>query len=130
MWWRPARRSAKDRAGSKRGVTTVEQIESFFALAIGFAIAGLLATGYQLLTRRPASFRLLQRGPRPSTFAAVPLLVFAAPFIIMRNSIRGRMIEGRRFSMVMVATIVAGCWSLLSGTVVVMALSALGVPAG
>jgi len=108
----------------------VEQIESFFALAIGFAIAGLLATGYQLLTRRPASFRLLQRGPRPSTFAAVPLLVFAAPFIIMRNSIRGRMIEGRRFSMVMVATIVAGCWSLLSGTVVVMALSALGVPAG
>jgi len=108
----------------------VEQIESFFALAIGFAIAGLLATGYQLLTRRPASFRLLQRGPRPSTFAAVPLLVFAAPFIIMRNSIRGRMIEGRRFSMVMVSTIVAGCWSLLSGTVVVMALSALGVPAG
>jgi hypothetical protein len=108
----------------------VEQIGSFFALAIGFAIAGLLATGYQLLTRRPASFRLLQRGPRPSTFAAVPLLVFAAPFIIMRNTIRGRMIEGRRFSVVMIATVVAGCWSLLSGTVVVMALTALGVPAG
>jgi Family of unknown function (DUF6949) len=109
---------------------TAEQIESLFALAIGFALAGLLASGYQLVTRRPASFRLLQRGPRPTTFAAIPLLVFAAPFIIMRNAIRGRLIKGRRLSMVMIATIIAGCWSLLSGTVVVMALSALGVPAG
>jgi hypothetical protein len=109
---------------------SAEQIEYFFSLAMGFAIAGLIATGYQLVTSRPASFRLLQRGPRPSTFAAVPLLVFAAPFIIMRNTIRGRRIEGRGFSMVMVATIIAGCWSLMSGTVVVMALTSLGIPAG
>jgi hypothetical protein len=112
------------------GVMSAEQIEYFFSLAMGFAIAGLIGTGYQLVTSRPASFRLLQRGPRPSTFAAVPLLVFAAPFIIMRNTIRGRRIEGRGFSMVMVATIIAGCWSLMSGTVVVMALTSLGVPAG
>jgi len=109
---------------------TAEQLEHLFALAMGFAVAGLIATGYQLVTRRPASFRLLQRGPHPTTFAAVPLLIFAAPFIIMRNTIRGHHREGRRFSIVMVATIVAGCWSLLSGTVVVMALTALGVPAG
>jgi len=107
-----------------------EQVECFFSLEIGFAVAGLIATGYQLVTRRPASFRLLQRGPRPSTFAAVPLLAFAAPFIIMRNTIRGCRIEGRDFSMVMVAPIVAGCWSLMSGTVVVMALTSLGIPAG
>ena len=109
---------------------TAEQLEHLFALAMGFAVAGLIATGYQLVTRRPASFRLLQRGPHPTAFAAVPLLIFAAPFIIMRNTIRGDRREGRRFSIVMVATIVAGCWSLLSGTVVVMALTALGVPAG
>jgi hypothetical protein len=90
----------------------------------------MIATGYQLVTRRPASFRLLQRGPRPSTFAAVPLLAFAAPFIIMRNTIRGRHVEGRDFGMVMVATIIAGCWSLMSGSVVVMALAACGLPAG
>ena len=65
-------------------------IQSFFALAIGFAFAGLLATGYQAATSRPASFRLLQRGPQPAAFAAVPFLVFAAPFIIMRNTLRGR----------------------------------------
>jgi len=98
-----------------------EQAESFLALAIGFAVAGLISTGYQLLTERPASFRLLEQGPHVATFAAIPFLVFAAPFIIMRNTIRGRRIERRRFEFVMVATVIAGVWSLMSGTVVVMA---------
>ena len=100
---------------------SVDQFETFLTLAIGFAVAGLIASTYQLVTSRPASFRLLQRGPRPATFAAVPLLVFAAPFIIMRNTIRGRRIENRRFEFVMIATVIAGIWSLMSGTVVVMA---------
>jgi hypothetical protein len=107
-----------------------EQVQSFFALALGFAFAGVIATGYQAVTRRPASFGLLQHGPRPATFAAVPLLAFAAPFIIMRNTIRGSRIEERGFSMVMMATIIAGGWSLMSGTVVMMALTALGIQAG
>ena len=104
-----------------------EQIQSFLALVLGFSFAGLCATGYQFLTKRPASFRLLQRGPRPSTFAAVPFLIFAAPFIIMRNTLRGRRIERRRFQFVMLSTILAGLWSLMSGTVMVMALQALGL---
>ena len=41
--------------------------EQFLALAIGFAVAGLISTGYQLLTERPASFRLLEQGDRKST---------------------------------------------------------------
>ena len=96
--------------------------ESFLALAIGFAVAGLISTGYQLVTERPASFRLLEQGPHPSTFAAIPFLVFAAPFIIMRNTIRGRRIERRRFEFVMIATVIASVWSLMSGTVLVMAV--------
>jgi Family of unknown function (DUF6949) len=103
-----------------------ESIQALFALAIGFAWAGCLATGYQFATSRPASFRLIQRGPAPAAFAAVPFLVFAAPFIIMRNTIRGRIIEGRNFSVVMVATIVAGFWSLMSGTAALMVLAAIG----
>jgi hypothetical protein len=103
-----------------------DQIESFLALVLGFAFAGLCATGYQYLTKRPASFRLLQRGPAPSTFAAVPFLIFAAPFIIMRNTLRARRLIGRRFEFVMLATILAGFWSMMSGTVMVMALHALG----
>ena len=109
-----------------RDTMSPDAIDSFFALAFGFALAGLLATGYQLATYRPASFGLLQRGPRPSAFAAVPFLAFAAPFIIMRNTIRGRQLEGRSVTAVMAATVVAGFWSLMSGTVFVMALVSLG----
>jgi len=108
---------------------SADQIETFFALALGFALAGLLASGYQVLTGRPASFRLLHRGPHLRTFAAVPLLVFAAPFIIMRNTIRGCRIEGGGFGAGMVAVLVVGGWSLMSGTVVLMALAAVGVAA-
>ncbi|RAI43345.1 DUF6949 family protein [Rhodoplanes roseus] len=97
-----------------------ESIQSFLALAIGFSFAGLIATGYQMWAQRPASFRLLEQGASASSFAAVPFLVFAAPFIIMRNTVRGRVIERRRFEFVMIATVIAGLWSLMSGTIVVL----------
>ena len=103
-----------------------EQLQSFLALAIGFSLAGLLATGYQCVTERPASFHLLNEGPHIRTFAALPLVIFAAPFIIMRNTIRARRIAGRRFEFVMLATILAGFWSLMSGTLVMMVLEAVG----
>jgi hypothetical protein len=106
---------------------SVEAVQSFLTLAIGFALAGLLASGYQAATSRPASFRLLHRGPHPATFAAVPFLVFAAPFIIMRNMLRRRPIVGWRFWVVMSATMVAGLWSLMSGTVAIALLAALGL---
>jgi hypothetical protein len=106
---------------------SAEALQSFFALAIGFALAGLLASGYQAATSRPASFRLLQRGPHAAAFAAVPFLVFAAPFIIMRNIFRRGQIEGWRFWVVMSATMVAGFWSLMSGTVAISLLMALGL---
>ena len=102
-----------------------ETVESFFSLAMGFAVAGLCATGYRLFSEHFPSFRLLEIGPAVSRFASIPLLMFAAPFIIMRNTLRGRRIEGRRAEFVMVATVIAGLWSLMSGTVVVMALQML-----
>lgn len=105
---------------------TPESLQSLLALALGFAVAGLLSSAYQLATERLPSFGLLNDGPKPSTVAAVPLLVFAAPFLIMRNTLLGRRQEGRRFEFVFVATILSGLWSLLSGTVVVMTLQAVG----
>lgn len=104
-----------------------DTLNSVFCLCIGFALAGALANGYQMMAERPAGFGLLQQGAAPKTFAAVPFLVFAAPFIIMRNTLRGARIERRRFEFVMMATVIAGFWSLMSGTVVVMTLRAAGV---
>ena len=100
------------------------QVQSLIVLLIGFAVAGSLATGYQLVTERPLSFRLLNEGLRLVTLLAIPVLTFAAPFVIMRNVIRGRRIERRRFEFVMLATVLAGFWSMMSGTVVVTAFKA------
>jgi hypothetical protein len=100
-----------------------ETIQLLLAFALGFAVAGMVSTGYQLVTRRPASFRLLRNGPAPATFAAVPLLAFAAPFIIMRNTLRRRRM--RRLEAVLLATVAASFWSMMSGTLLVMALEAL-----
>jgi hypothetical protein len=102
-----------------------ETIDSLFALAMGFALAGMCASGYRLFRKRFPSFRLLEVGPMTARFAAIPLLMFSAPYIIMRNTLRGRRIEGRRVEAVMVATVIAGLWSLMSGTVIVAALQAL-----
>jgi hypothetical protein len=119
--------SAKDVARVARGRMSLVTLHFVLVLAIGFAFAGLCASGYQLVTEHPPSFRLLGQGPRPSAFAAIPLLAFAAPFIIMRNTIRGRHIEGRPIEFVMLATVIAGFWSLMSGTLVISGLQALGV---
>src|ERR1700753_1773269 len=102
-----------------------QTINSFFALAIGFAAAGMCPSGCARFSRPVPSFRLLEVGPVPARFAAIPLLMFSAPYIIMRNTIRGRRIEKRRADLVMMATVIAGVWSLVSGTVVVLALQAL-----
>jgi hypothetical protein len=53
--------------------------------------------------------------------------VFAAPFIIMRNTLIGAKLERRRFEFVMMATIIAGFWSLMSGTFFLMTLRAAGL---
>lgn len=106
---------------------TPEALNTFFSICIGFALAGALANGYQALSQRPARFGLLQEGVAARTFAAVPFLVFAAPFIIMRNTLRGMRLESRRLEFVMMATVIAGFWSMMSGTFFLMTLRATGV---
>jgi hypothetical protein len=106
---------------------TSESLQMLLALALGFAVAGLCSSAYQLATSRLPSFSLLSTGPKLLAFAAVPLLMVAAPFLIMRNTIRGRAREGRRFEFVFLATLIAGFWSLMSGIVLVMTLQACGL---
>lgn len=106
------------------GLVWSHSLHSLLSLAIGFAFAGALANGYQAYTEQPASFQLIEQSSRNQALAALPFLIFAAPFLIMRNTIRGRRIEGRNFGFVVMATLVAGFWSLMSGTLVVMALEA------
>lgn len=102
-------------------------LHSLYVLVLGFSVAGALATGYQLLTARPASFNIFGDGTGAAAAAHVPFLVFAAPFIILRDAIVLRRPGGENFFPAMVATVVAGCWSLLSGKFVIVAIAALGL---
>jgi O-antigen/teichoic acid export membrane protein len=104
-----------------------DQLQNLLNLVLGFAFAGLCSSAYRLATDRLPSFGLLSEGPKPATFAAVPVLMFAAPFLIMRNTLLGERQEGRRFEFVFLATLIAGFWSLMSGMVMTMALQACGV---
>ncbi len=108
---------------------SAEALQNLFALALGFAVAGLCCSAYRLVTSRLPSFGLLSTGPSVAAFAAVPLLILAAPFLIMRNTLLGRAEEGRRFEFVFLATMIAGFWSLMSGLMLVTALSACGLAA-
>jgi hypothetical protein len=110
-----------------RPAMTVESLQNMISVALGFAVAGSFATGYQLITSRLPSFTQLNAGVSVQALASVPVLAFAAPFLIMRNTINSAIREGRRFEFVFMATLIAGFWSLLSGTVVVMSLRAIGL---
>ena len=103
---------------------TAQSVQMLLALALGFAVAGLIASAYRLATSRLPSFSMLSSGPRPAAFAMVPVLMLSAPFLIMRNTLLGRRLEGRRFEFVFMATLIAGFWSLMSGLVLVMSLQA------
>ena len=99
--------------------------EALQSLFIGFAFAGLLASAFELFTQQRADFRLLQSGGFAAV-ASVPVVVFSAPFLILRNTVRGRRIEGRPFMFVMLASMIASLWSMASGRVVLDLLQLLG----
>jgi hypothetical protein len=89
-------------------------LDALRALLFGFALAGMLASAFQYLTDKPASFTLLQQGGWPALLS-VPLVVMTAPFIILRNTIRGRRFERRSIFFVWLATVIACLWSMAAG---------------
>ena len=86
------------------------------ALLFGLACAGFLASAFHYLTDKPASFALLQQGGWHAIIS-VPLVVITAPFIILRNTIRGRRFERRSIFFVWLATVIACLWGMAAGKV-------------
>lgn len=89
-----------------------------YAAACGFVAAGVLGSFYQLVTDQPARFAI-DLGTIGRGLAGVLMCAFAGPFIIMRNAIRGRLIENRPVGWLVASTAIATGWSLCSGVVVV-----------
>lgn len=99
--------------------------EALQSLVVGFAFAGLLASAVELFTAARVDFPMLQRGG-VAALASVPVLLFSAPFLIMRNTARGRRIEGRPIPFLVLASLIAALWSIASGRVVLDMLNLAG----
>ncbi|MFK7792756.1 MAG: hypothetical protein AB8B88_08810 [Devosiaceae bacterium] len=100
-----------------------------YAAICGFVVAALLATGYQLVANRPARFELVHdvgEIPIVSAIFRMVLVVWAAPYIIMRNAVRGRLIERRPLGWLMASMFIAGVWSLCAGIMVLHLAVVLG----
>ena len=95
-----------------------------YVTAIGFVVGGILSSFIQLITGRPLTFSF-----SPETVIAavtgVMARVFAGPVIIMRNTIRGALIERRQAHWLALATLIATFWSFFSGAFVLELLITL-----
>lgn len=94
--------------------------ELFIAAYIGcsgFVAAGILGSFYQLVTGEPPKFAL-QLETWLKGMSSLLMCIFAGPFIIMRNAIRGRRIEHRPIGWLVASSTIAGMWSICSGLVV------------
>lgn len=97
---------------------------SSFLIATGFVSAGILASFYQLVTAEPVRFDI-EQDKLLSGVMMVLILMFAGPAVLMRNAIRGRMIERRHAGWLVASTAIAAGWSLCSGSVVIEFVFAL-----
>ncbi len=89
-------------------------------------MAGVLVSGFQVFIHKPANFGLLEHERLSVALASVFFLLFAAPFMIMRNIVTARRSEGPHVQFVAIATVFAALWSLMNGTCMIMALQAIG----
>jgi len=93
-----------------------------FAMVMGFALAGASGSLFRLITKRRISFELVGAA-RPVLFLGVVVLMFAGPAVIMRNAIRGRLIENRALYWLALSTLIAGMWSFLAGITLINGLN-------
>jgi len=96
------------------------QSELFLAIYIiltGFTCSGVLGSFIQIWKAEPVGFSV-RYDDWIQGFLGVLFCVFAGPFIIMRNTVRGRKIEGRPIGWVIAASAIASGWSFCTGLLI------------
>jgi hypothetical protein len=85
-----------------------------YVTAVGFVVAGVLASFVQLVSGEPMRFGM---EPKPilASIGAVLLRVLAGPAILMRNAWRGLRLQARPKIWFGVSAAIAAVWSLFSG---------------
>jgi len=87
-----------------------------YVTAIGFCAAGLCTSAWQLVTGIPLKFSLQPEHSFAAIFG-VFARVMAGPVIVMRNAIRGAVVEGRGPFWLALSTFISTVWSFFTGVV-------------
>ena len=94
-----------------------------YVICVGFVAAGILASLYQMATSNAPQFRLSHGGLIAGLFDVL-MIAFAGPLILLKNAIRGRLIEDRPFGWLVASSALSGFWSFCSGTLFLSFLAA------
>lgn len=89
-----------------------------YVTCVGFVIAGIIASAYQLISTRPAGFSEVSIQSWPVAMGSMFLVALAGPVILMRNALRGRRLEKRPIGWLFGSAAIAGMWSAISGILV------------
>jgi len=87
-----------------------------YVTAIGFCAAGLCTSAWQLVTGLPLKFSLRAEHSFAALFGVLAR-VMAGPVIVMRNAIRGAVVEGRAPFWLALSTFISMVWSFFTGVV-------------
>ncbi len=87
-----------------------------YVTATGFCVAGLCTSAWQLVTGRPLKFGL-QVEKTGQAILGVFARVLAGPVIVMRNAIKGAVIEERAPYRLALSTFISTIWSFFTGVV-------------
>lgn len=98
-------------------MTQFELIISVYLIVTGFVSAGVLGSFYQWIRAEPVGFAVEYEN-WVHGFLGVLFCVFAGPFIIMRNTIRARRLEGRPFGWIVASSAIASLWSFCTGLII------------
>ena len=95
-----------------------------YAAAVGFVSAGIAGSFYQWVMAEAPQFRISYE-TFLSGVGSILFCAFVAPFIIMRNAIRGRRLERRPLGWLLASVAIAVTWSLCTGIILLEILVAL-----
>lgn len=101
------------------GRTMQEFVLHLYVCSLGFALAGICASGSRLITGIPLKFTAVPNKDAWSILFAVSVRLVAGPFLLVRNSILEALAAKRSASWLALSVMFATIWSFFSGVIVI-----------
>jgi hypothetical protein len=96
-----------------------------YGMAVGYAVAGLVMSGFHLVTGQPLGFALSGKSGVAAAPLEILLRLVAGPTILVRNSLSVQGVAGPAW--LFLGVTIASFWSLCSGILLVQSFEQLGM---